>query len=350
LLSWLTSAIDPHALGLARIIVGAAALIRAILAWPVLMALTDPGVLTIPYADWLPDPTRPLVASILVVWMVSALLFAVGWRVPLSGSALLASLVATLSLDQQTYGNHLYLMSWLVLLMVVADAGAGLSVSKRSRRIVRWPVLLIMLQLSVVYGFSGLTKLNERFLSGETLAGAVRAGVLPFPDSLRMPAFLSVLAGVVIVVELFIALLIWRNRFRPAAFVLGLGLHTSITLFMANTGELFVFSLEMLAIYPLFLGGAVLTIRAPEGGEWARRIRRFDVLRVTSIEHDPTLDDLVLCHRGNTTMGGPAHTRILEHMVPWLWVAPLLRVPGLSHLHQRLHRSREDMVSAADAQ
>lgn len=337
MLTWMSSEINPRPLGLSRIIVGAAALIRSIVALPVLSALTEPDTLRVSYSAWIPDPTMPLVVTVVTVWFVSAALFTIGWRVSLTGPLLVAAIVVTLFLDQQTYSNHLYLMAWLVLLMTIADAGAGLSVSRPDRPVVRWPVILIMLQMSVVYGFSAVTKINDRFLSGTTLAGVLRDGVIPFPEALRTPAFLSVLAGVVVVVELFIALMIWRPRFRPAAFILGLGLHVSIPLLMASTTELLVFSLEMLALYPLFLGDASLTVTTPMDSRWFDRIRRFNALQAVEIAPDPEVDDLVLDHRGRITRGADAHTRVLEHLVPWLWFAPLLRLPGVSQLHRRRH-------------
>jgi hypothetical protein len=332
MLTWLTSDLDSRPLGLARIVVGVAAVIRSIVAWPVLTALTQPDILRVPYADWVPTPTLPLAVAIVVVWFVSALLFMVGWRVSLTGPALTLAIVATLSLDQQTYSNHLYLMAWLVLLMTLADAGAGITIGKPDRTIARWPLLLIMLQISVVYGFSAVTKLNATFLSGVTLARVLRDGVIPFPDTLRTPAILSVLAATVVFVELFIAVMLWRSRFRPAAFIFGLGLHASITLTMAGTAQLFVFSMEMLAVYPLFLSTEVLAVTAPTDSPLRRRTRRVDLLRI--VEFVGASDTVGLRHLGRVTRGSAAHTRLLEHLVPWLWFAPLLRLPGLRHLHQ----------------
>lgn len=338
MLSWLTAEVSPRPLGLARVIVGGASVIRALHAWPTLRGLTQPDVINIPYTDWLPEPSMALAIAIVILWLVAAALFTIGWRVAITGPVLLAAIVASLVVDQQTYGNHVYLMAWIVFLLTLADSGAGLSVSSEDRPIVRWPVLLLMAQLSVVYGFSGITKLNEFFLSGATMAAVLRDGVIPFPESLRIPEFLSVLAPAVVFVELFIAVMIWRPSFRSAAFVLGIGLHVSITLLMAPTTQLLVFSLEMLALYPLFLGDAPLNVAAPESSGWKGRINRFDLLRV--VDFSGTADALTLSHRDRTTHGAAAHSRILEHLIPWLWIAPMLRVPGVRKVHARWFSSR----------
>lgn len=337
MLTWLTSTMSPRPLGLARIVVGIAAVIRGLMSWQVLNRLAEDQILRVPYLEWIPQPSLPLAIGIVTVWLVAAVLFTFGWRVGVTGSGLLAAILVTLVLDQQTYSNHMYLMAWLVALMTLADAGAGINVSRADRTIVRWPVLLLMMQASIVYGFSGLTKINDDFVSGRVLAASLRGGLVEFPEALRTPRFLSVLALIVIAVELAIAVFLWRRRFRPAVFILGLGLHVSITALMTNTIELLVFSLEMMALYPLFLEGRLSVVAHPES-LLPDRARRFDVLRVVDIETDRGTAEVTLTHHGITSKGAAAHTRILEHLVPWLWFAPLLRLPGVAHLHRRRHR------------
>ena len=352
MLSRITETTSPRPLGLTRIVVGIAALIRAIVAWRVLIRLTEPEALLTPYVSWTPEPSVILVVVIVSVWVVAGALFTIGWRVALTGPALLAAIVATLFIDQQGYSNHLYLMAWLVLLLVIADAGAGLNISRSDRPVVRWGVLLLMLQMSIVYGFSALTKLNDEFLSGEVLAGVVSGGPIDFPEGLRTPGFLSILAGVVIVVELYLALFMWRARYRPAAFVLGLGLHASITLLMESTLELLVFSLEMLALYPLFLSRERLVVVWDDAcrfcAGWVRRFERLDVLDTVEPmgKSDPASPvppeeverSMHLLHLGKVTSGFRAVTGTLEHLVPTLWFAPILRIPGISHLGEWWYR------------
>lgn len=348
MLTWLTDTIDPRPLGLARIVVGVAAIIRGIVSWPVLTQLAEDHTLRVPYLDWTPEPTLAMSMGIVAVWLVAAILFTLGYRVGITGSFLLAAIVLTLSLDQQTYSNHLYLMAWLVGLMTLADSGAGMNVYRTNRPIVRWPVLLLMIQVSIVYGFSGLTKINTDFVAGRVLAASLRGGLVEFPAALRTPEFLSTLALLVIAVELFLAIFLWRAHLRPAAFLLGLGLHVSITVLMTNTIELLVFSLEMLAIFPLFLEGR-LNVEADSRSPWPDRIRRYDLLRVVDVETETSARELTVSHHGITRHGAAAHTRILEHLVPWLWVAPLLRLPGVASWHMRLHRSESIEESTAGA-
>jgi len=244
------------------------------------------------------------------------------------------------------------LLVWLVLLLTMADAGAGLNLRRSDRPVVRWPILLLMLQTSIVYGFSALTKLNADFLSGRVLAGTLGTGPLPFPEALRTPQILAVLAACAVMIEFFVAIFIWRPQFRPAAFILGFTLHLSITLMMAGTLQLVVFSLEMLALYPLFLDTERLVVVWDDDCGWCRGwiafFMRLDVLRVLRVlgknspSHQFSVGDVEqsihLVHHDRVTNGFAAVTRTLEHLVPTLWFAPALRFPGIRHLGEKLYR------------
>ena len=349
---WLTATIPSRPLGLARILIGAAAAIRAAIAWPVLMKLADEGTLKAPYFDWYPEPVAPLVVVLVVVWFLSAVLFALGVRATWSGLVLFGCLVFTLALDQQAYANHLYLMTWLVLLLVLADAGAGLGLRRPDRPAVRWPVFLLKCQVSIVYGFAALTKLNEEFLSGQVISGFVHGGLVDFPDLFRTEAVFVALSVGTVFVELFLAAFLWVRRFRPAAFAFGVLLHTPIVLLIPATGELLVFAVELLALYPLFLSTEkVKVIWDDDCGscrDWITRFKRFDVLQLldpigksegTEIV-DPTEVErsLHVVHDRVLTRGFAAIIRILEHLVPTLWVAPFLRLPGVSRLGELWYR------------
>ncbi|MGH8945205.1 MAG: hypothetical protein ACRDVL_03555, partial [Acidimicrobiia bacterium] len=197
---------------------------------------------------------------------------------------------------------------------------------------------------SIVYVFAALTKINTKFLSGEILAG-LGAGVLPFPDSLRTPSFLSKLAFLVVVVELSVGILIWLSRYRRIAFLAGLGLHVAIPLLMQPTAELVVFSMEMLALYPLFMDTDRLHVSAPDGYPLDRLIR-YDVLRLVAVDSDRPLE-LTVRKQDEILTGAEARIRILEHLVPWLWPASILRLPVVKQIYGRIHSGRHLSSAAA---
>ena len=75
MLSWLTAQVSPRPLGLARIIIGVAAVIRAFITWPILNKLAQPETLRSPYVEWTPDPSIGLAVLICGVWVLAAIAF-----------------------------------------------------------------------------------------------------------------------------------------------------------------------------------------------------------------------------------------------------------------------------------
>ena len=359
--------IDARPLAVTRIIVGSAATIRGVLGWDMLSRFDSPLIVRMPVVDWLPDPASGASTVVVAVWIAAAIAFAVGWKVTATGTALATAIAVFVVLDYQTYSNHLYLMVLLVVLLVVADA--GVAHSARSNRLGQnkagptnavpsWPVMLIKLQITLVYAFSAVSKFNDEFLTGRVLAGTLRDGLVPFPDALRTPAILGTVAAFAVASELFLAIFLWRPRFRPAAFLVGLGLHTSITLLMGATTELLVFSLLMLGTYPLFIDQTPIRIvwddTCSSCRTWIDRFVRFDGLGllVPLGKTDPShaIDPVAVSHTMHvlspqTSTGFAAVTQILERTVPSLWVAPVLRLPGVRHVGERWYRWQADRRS-----
>ena len=88
-----------------------------------------------------------------------------------------------LALDENLYSNHAYLLVLVAFLLVLADAGATLSLDSRlgwktASTIPNWPLTLIRIQVSLMYLFTGLAKLNAVFLSGQILEADSRLPAL----------------------------------------------------------------------------------------------------------------------------------------------------------------------------
>ena len=270
--------------GFVRIVIGIAAAIRAVEGLSILWPLTKPETLRLPYADWLPSPAEPVVAGLVAVWLASAVVFAMGWKTRAAGTVLFVSIGLVLLLDQQAYSNHLYLMALVILLLTIGDAGAALSLDARRRpkeSVAAGPVLLLRLQISIVYVFAAVTKLNAGFLGGGVLAAQLGTGFVPVPDWIRVRFVMMSLAAAVVVIEIFLAVALWRKAYRPAALVLGLVFHASIFFLMDPAAQLLVFAMEMLALYLLFLDLAPRSraVVFDDACSYCRRIaRRFEAL------------------------------------------------------------------------
>jgi hypothetical protein len=240
-----------------RVLIGLAALLRLPDAMRLLERLFLLPTMRTPYVAWAPDLPVGGARALLALWAVAALCFTVGWRTRTAGTALCAVLAAVIVLDQQSYSNHLYLLALVVGLLVLADAGAALSVDARARRgrawVPGWPVTLLKLQVSIVYAFAALAKINAEYLSGTTLALSAGAGALRLVPE---PGSWSAVGGALlsIALEAFLAVALWMPRWRGVAFAAGAALHAAMIVLLpgAVRWQLVVFAIEMGALYLLF--------------------------------------------------------------------------------------------------
>jgi predicted DCC family thiol-disulfide oxidoreductase YuxK len=350
-------------LGVARIGLAVAALLELPNSAGTLLRLAEPSVIHAPYLDWTPRVSAPIAAAAIGLWLASALVFMVGWRTRVAGTVLTATLASVVLLDQQLYSNHLYLMVLAAGLLTLADSGAAISLDARragSRDWVPgWPVWLLCLQVTFVYGFAALAKLNPDFLSGSVVASYLRRdGPLAVPDAWRSLEPMLVLSILAVLTEAFLAVRLWSRRWLPAAMVAGLGLHVFITGWLTPTASLLVFSVLILPLYLLFLDAAPESrvVVWDDGcgfcAGWVRWFRRLDWLHAlrfvprsqlaasgVPVVEDAAARALQIVLPGGGVRGGfAAVTRVMEVLpVSYLW-APLLRLPPIAGLGERIYR------------
>ncbi|WP_239579292.1 HTTM domain-containing protein [Microlunatus panaciterrae] len=248
--------VDARPVAAVRIGVGLATVIN-VLEMSVLLSAIANGKVALPVMSWIARPTEPVIMIYLVVGVAAGLALSVGYR---ASAAALISVLANVGVflwDQQTYSSHRFLATLLLAYLVFARSDRVWSLGRRHRdgaaTVPWWPQLLIMTQLSVLYFFAALSKINPVFLSGRALKSWVR---WPLPDQV-----FPLLAVGTILTEFFLAGALWFRPTRRAAALLGLGLHASIVVMMADqTLPLIAFSLLCVPLYALFLtrpaGGA----------------------------------------------------------------------------------------------
>jgi predicted DCC family thiol-disulfide oxidoreductase YuxK len=347
---------------IARIGVAAAVLLEAAHSGATLLRLDDPGILRAPYVVWAPRVTDGLAWILIALWVLSATGLLLGWRTRPAGAVLTATIAAVLLLDQQLYSNHLYLIVLACGLLTLADSGAALSIDAlrvgERNQISGWPIWLLRVQVSVVYGYAALSKLNPDFLSGSVIASYLRrAGPLAVPDAWRSPEPLLILSVLAICTEAFLAAALWSRRWRPAALVAALGLHVGITGWLEPFYQLLVFSLVTLPLLILFLdavpAGRVVVWDDGCGfcAAWVRWFRRLDWLAAlrfvprselaasgVAVSQDAAARALQLMSGGQVHGGFAAVGRVLENLpVSFLW-APLLRLPPIAWVGERVYR------------
>jgi uncharacterized membrane protein YphA (DoxX/SURF4 family) len=224
---------DARPVAIVRILVGLAAIGFALEAWVNLGRVLTPQVVDMPYAGWY--PRLPLAALPLLIgaWLSAALAFAFGLRTRLCGAILTLLMAYTLFFDQQLYSNHLYLATLVVLLLTIADSGARFSLDARRSGgrdlILEWPIILLKIQVSIVYFYAALLKINPEYLSG-----AMIAGFWPFNRLVWLPGgwppalVVQFVALISILTELFLAFALWVPRLRWLAVAVGVGFHMAI--------------------------------------------------------------------------------------------------------------------------
>lgn len=360
--TWLDATADPRPLGVTRIVLGiAAALMTLEIAEAVIRVAdgTHLQVPVVPNTGWL----RPLSVAAIPAWLVAAGLFAVGRWTRVAGTALVALVLLLLLTDQQLYSNHLVLLGALVGLVTLGDGGAAISLDARGRpprRIAAWPIWLLRLQITTVYAYSAIAKLNPSFLSGSVVASYLRSdGPLALPDQWRSFELMFAASVLVILLEGLLAIGLWLPYWRRTAFVAGLALHVGIVAFYEPPLLPFVtFGLASLAPYVLFLDahpGSKLLIwdRGCEFcGGWVRAARRLDWLGV--LRYAGNEDEQLLARHGISRQAADAALHLVDahatrvgydavrgvaDVLPltFLW-APLLGLPPVRWVGDRVYR------------
>jgi predicted DCC family thiol-disulfide oxidoreductase YuxK len=358
-----TSTAPARPVAVARVVVGVAALGKAVDLAPALLAVVGSDALRMPYGAWSPELPAVMGPAILWIWTLSAAAFLVGWRTRWAGTALVLAMSAALVLDQQLYSNHFYLLVVVAFLLTCADSGAAISLDARRKgprdAIPGWPVTLLKLQLSIVYGYAVLAKLNLFYVSGSVFSVYwVREGWLALPDPLRRVEVLFPLAVVSLLVEATLAVGMWLPRLRHQTFLLGLAFHLAIIPTMGVPGQLVLFAALMFALYLQFLDARPRS-RVVIWDEdcsfcraWVRWLHRLDWLRVH--QWVPSSNDAALAHAGitrdeadraiqlvrpdGTTASGFAAFRSILQTLPvsFLW-APALGFPPVERIGDRIY-------------
>jgi hypothetical protein len=214
-------------------LVGLAAIGFALESWINIGRVLSPQVVDMPYVVWYPSLPTAILPLFIGLWLCAALAFALGLGTRLCGVILTLSMAYTLFLDQQLYSNHLYLATLVVLLLTIADSGARYSLDARwsggRDLILEWPILLLKIQISIVYFYAALLKVNSQYLSGVMLAGFWPFNMFAaLPGGWSAVPILPFLAVVSILTELFLAVALWVPRLRWLALAVGIGFHMVI--------------------------------------------------------------------------------------------------------------------------
>lgn len=254
----LSGTIDARPLAIGRILLGLASLIVAT-EWFVVLARVAGGErLAMPYFQQLPPIGEQMVLGMVAVALVAGLGAVLGIAGRLPMILIFATSVAALGADQQAFSNHLVLQAALAFCLSCSGSHTTLRPGAWNKvlQVPYWPAFLVKVQITTVYAFTAVSKLNEQYLSGEVIAHHLREWV-PAPVSL-LPA----LAIGSVCAELFLSVALWIPGLRPVAFLVGASLHLGIVLMLNTALPLVAFALMMMAGYAPFVHDVLLNRRA----------------------------------------------------------------------------------------
>lgn len=175
------------------------------------------GPLALPAALWL---------AVLAAWLLGAGALVSGRLLPARAAWALVGLSGigfAVDLPLELVREHLVLLVAVALVAVVA-------------RTTGERLLLVRVQVSTLYGYAALAKVNASFLGGDVLTRAVIEApawstILPPPPTVLLLAA----GGAVIATEAALAVSPWVPRLRGPALGVGLVLHTSALVLVGDT-------------------------------------------------------------------------------------------------------------------
>jgi uncharacterized membrane protein YphA (DoxX/SURF4 family) len=257
-----------------RVFLGLAALVRGLKTGRDLYLLQfEPRAVPARLFDWAPEvATLPEMAVLTGLWLAASIALIIGYRARLAAFVVFLCAVFVHFVDMNFWAHHMYFLILMVLLISLTESDAMWSVRwQRDGRPVRdvtaWPVLLMKIQLSLVYFFTAVAKVNPVYLSGDVLLG--RAAI---PAILAGSPAIEVIAVATVAAEFFLSVGLWIRPLRMWALFVGVVLHGLIPIAMGPYAGLVTFSFATMGVYVLFF----------DGRDW-RRFARWANRRVPAL-------------------------------------------------------------------
>ena len=222
--------------------------------------------------EWVEPLSHPAMVVLFCVLTLAGLAVAVGLFYRAAMLILLVGNLYVFLLDATHYLNHIYLLLLLLTLMIFipADRAASLDVRLRPGRarptVPSWPRMLLVAQISIVYVYGGIAKLNADWIAGRPIRNWLILAVREAPwraEIITAPWFAEIIVWGGIAFDLgIVPLLLWR-RTRALAVVASFGFHLT-NAYLFNIG---VFPWAMLMATTLYFEPS-WPRRIPVVGSW----------------------------------------------------------------------------------
>ena len=242
---------------LCRVMLGMAAFVRGLKTGRDLYYLQfEPRAVPARLFDWAPEvATIPEMAILTGVWLAASIALIVGYRAQLAAFVVFLCAVFVHLVDMNFWAHHMYFLILMVLLISFTESDAVWSVrwlrdDRPSRDVTAWPILLMKIQLSLVYFFTAVAKVNPVYLAGDVLSGRAT-----LPAFLADPPAIGMVAAATVAAEFFLSFALWVRPLRMWGLFVGVVLHGLVPIAMGPYAGLVVFSLATLGVYVLFFDG-----------------------------------------------------------------------------------------------
>ena len=297
-----------------------------------------------PYVSWYPEPPRSLYVALLWVAGIAAVAMSVGLLTRIATAATFGIVTYNLFLSTtHVHNNRAYLVIVLAAL-AVAPCGRELAVDawlRERRGLPRlnpcapgWPLWLLRLEASAIYGASGLSKLLDSDWFGGTVtwlrvvqardqlaASPLPAWAITFLSERTVHVYV---AKAIVLTELFIAVGLWFLRTRYAAVWIAVCFHVAIEV----SAQVQVFSVLAIAALVIWAVPAtrdrtlLLDASEPMHQRLASLTRSLDWLARFQLGYGPAGSPVQTVDRdGVVRQGGPAVAHVLSRLPLTAWFA-----------------------------
>ncbi|WP_022824250.1 HTTM domain-containing protein [Hymenobacter norwichensis] len=229
------------------------------------------------FFSWLPHWSPPVIIGLHLGAIAAGMAVAAGWRYRWAAVTLALCYTLLFLAEQTRFINHFYLYCLVAAMLALMPAHRAASADVRAGRVLpadttpAWTRYLLLFQLSLVYFYAGLAKLNADWLMARPLTVwlAPKATYPIIGELLGSAAVPWVMSYAGVAFDLLVApLLLWR-RTRPWAFGAAMFFHISNVL---------VFGLGTFPWFSLLITGALFF--PPDWPRHLPYLRRWIAARV----------------------------------------------------------------------
>jgi len=208
-------------------------------------------------------PGGPAVIVVYTAMLVASLALAAGWLTRVAAVVVFVGLMSFERRNPWVFNSGDGLLRVIAFYMMLAPAGAALSVDRWRRERERfweiperapWALRLMQIQLSVIYLAGVWDKVQgATWNDGTAVSYALRVSdlaALPVPGFLsHAPVVVNLLTFGTLAIELGLGILVWNRRLRRWVLLVGVGFHLAIV-WAIRVG---FFSAGMLVLYVAFV-------------------------------------------------------------------------------------------------